>query len=79
VPSPPQVIVQPQALLIPCVGFNRQRMRLGYGGGYYDRTLAASPRPLAIGIAYRGSLATFAADPYDIALDAIITEDGCFD
>ncbi len=79
VPSPPQVIIHPEALLIPCVGFNRQRMRLGYGGGYYDRTLATNPRPLAIGIAYHGSLATFAADPHDIALDAIITEDGRFD
>jgi 5-formyltetrahydrofolate cyclo-ligase len=79
VPGPPQVIVQPETLLIPCVGFNRQRVRLGYGGGYYDRTLAVRPRPLAIGIAYGGSLATFAADPHDIALDTIITEDGCFD
>jgi len=79
VPGLPQARVQPKALLIPCVGFNQQRMRLGYGGGYYDRTLAVDPRPIAIGIAYRGSLASFAADLHDIALDAIITEDGCFD
>jgi 5-formyltetrahydrofolate cyclo-ligase len=73
-PTPTHVMVRPEALLIPCVGFNRQRIRLGYGGGLYDRTLAAVPRPLAIGIAYHDALATFAAAPHDIALDAIITE-----
>lgn len=75
VPAPPHIPIRPQALLIPCVGFNRQRARLGYGGGFYDRTLAVDPRPLAIGIGYRCLLATFTADPHDIALDAIITED----
>lgn len=66
--------VQPQALLIPCVGFNEQGFRLGYGGGFYDRTLAAAPRPHAIGIGYECARADFKADPHDIALDAIITE-----
>jgi 5,10-methenyltetrahydrofolate synthetase len=60
--------------LIPCAGFSPQRTRLGYGGGFYDRTLAVTPRPLAIGIAYQCLAASFAADPHDIALDAIITE-----
>jgi 5-formyltetrahydrofolate cyclo-ligase len=66
--------VQPQALLIPCVGFNEERFRLGYGGGFYDRTLATMPRPLAIGIGYECARANFDAHPHDIALDAIITE-----
>jgi 5-formyltetrahydrofolate cyclo-ligase len=74
VPAPPQIAVDPQALLIPCVGFNQQGTRLGYGGGYYDRTLAIMPRPIAIGIAYSCFFANFAADPHDIALDAMITE-----
>src|SRR6476661_2160330 len=37
------VKVQPDALLIPCVGFNAGNVRLGYGGGFYDRTLACTP------------------------------------
>lgn len=66
--------VRPEALLIPCVGFNEQCFRLGYGGGFFDRTLAAVPRPLAIGIGYACGLARFDADTHDIALDAVITE-----
>jgi 5-formyltetrahydrofolate cyclo-ligase len=74
VPAPPQHQVRPKAVLIPCVGFNRGRVRLGYGGGYYDRTLAEAPRPLAIGIAYDAARAEFEAAPHDIALDLIVTE-----
>lgn len=66
--------VRPEALLIPCVGFNEQRYRLGYGGGFYDRTLAVSPHPLAIGIAYASALAAFEADAHDMPLDVIVTE-----
>jgi 5-formyltetrahydrofolate cyclo-ligase len=69
--------LHPDALLIPCVGFNALRFRLGYGGGFYDRTLAAStgaPRPLAVGIAYAYALAAFNADPHDVVLDALITQ-----
>jgi 5-formyltetrahydrofolate cyclo-ligase len=65
----------PAALLIPCLGFNAQRMRLGYGGGFYDRTLAAVQRPQAIGIAYASSKADFAGEAHDVALDLIITEE----
>lgn len=64
----------PQALLIPCVGFTRERMRLGYGAGYYDRTLAIAPRPYAIGVAYSSGLSEFEPSEYDIALDVIVTE-----
>lgn len=70
------VSAKPSALLVPCVGFNRRKLRLGYGGGFYDRTLALAPRPQAIGIAYSCGLAEFDGDPHDIALDAIITEAG---
>lgn len=69
--------LRPEALLIPCVGFNATRMRLGYGGGYYDRTLALEPRPIAIGIAHACALAEFDADPHDVGLDLIITETEC--
>ena len=74
IPAQTGVMLHPEALLIPCVGFNAERIRLGYGGGYYDRTLAVTPRPLAIGIAYANALATFEAAAHDVALDLIITE-----
>lgn len=72
IPAPPQRVVQPQALLIPCVGYTAERVRLGYGGGFYDRTLAMQPRPFAIGIAYAGALAAFDRAPHDAVLDLII-------
>jgi len=68
------VTVMPQALLIPCVGFNRNKIRLGYGGGFYDRTLAPLARPQTVGIAYSCGLAEFDGAAHDIALDAVITE-----
>lgn len=75
VPAQRQRIIQPAALLIPCVGFNTYNYRLGYGGGYYDRTLSITPRPLAIGIAYRQGQADFAAQAHDLAMDLIITDE----
>lgn len=70
--------VWPQALIIPCLGFNDRRFRLGYGAGYYDRTLEAVPRPYTIGVAYALSEAPFAPATYDVALDRVITEEGVF-
>jgi 5-formyltetrahydrofolate cyclo-ligase len=64
----------PEALLIPCVGFNKQCFRLGYGGGMYDRTLAIAPRPITAGIGFECGLADFEADSHDVALDAVLTE-----
>lgn len=74
IPAQNRIMQNPEALLIPCVGFNAARVRLGYGGGYYDRTLAVAPRPFAIGIAYANGLASFNAAAHDVALDLIITE-----
>lgn len=74
IPAPPIDAVQPDALLVPCVGFNADHIRLGYGGGFYDRTLASAPRPLTLGIAYQCAAEIFEGDVHDIALDAIITE-----
>lgn len=64
----------PTALLVPCVGFNAACIRLGYGGGYYDRTLAQLPRPATLGIAYDAGEAQFDAQAHDIALDRVLTE-----
>jgi 5-formyltetrahydrofolate cyclo-ligase len=71
-------VVRPSALLVPLVGFDSRGYRLGYGGGFYDRTLAAlSPQPLAIGVGYQlGRLATIHPQPHDIPMDAIVTEAG---
>lgn len=70
--------VRPTMLLVPLVGFDAAGYRLGYGGGYYDRTLARmSPRPLTIGIGYElGRLESIYPQPHDIPLDAIVTETG---
>ncbi len=64
----------PPALLVPCLGFNPQGYRLGYGGGFYDRTLAREPRPQTLGIAYQCLQVPFARDDHDLALDRIVTE-----
>ena len=71
--------VRPTALLVPLLGFDAAGYRLGYGGGYYDRTLAfLDPKPLTIGVGYElGRLETIYPQPHDIPLDAIVTETGC--
>jgi 5-formyltetrahydrofolate cyclo-ligase len=67
-------IIQPEVILAPCLGYNDEGFRLGYGGGYFDRTLAQIPKPTAVGIAYAMSLTPFATEIHDIALDVIITD-----
>lgn len=74
VPAQLRMVERPEALLIPCLGFDAQGYRLGYGGGFYDRTLAAQPRPRTLGVAYACQLAAFGLNEYDIPLDEIITE-----
>ena len=74
VPAVLRMLARPPALLIPCLGFNAQGYRLGYGGGYYDRTLEAAPRPLTVGVAYGCQRAEFASAPHDVALDLVLTE-----
>lgn len=73
--------VTPDVLVVPLVGFDAAGYRLGYGGGYYDRTSAAiQPRPLLIGVGYELSrLATIDPQPHDIPMDHIVTEAGHYD
>lgn len=68
----------PQLLLVPCVGFGPGGLRLGYGGGFYDRTLAAlAPRPVTVGVGYaHGFVPWLEAEAHDIPLDVVLTEDG---
>jgi 5-formyltetrahydrofolate cyclo-ligase len=74
VPAALRMVERPPALLVPCLGFNENGYRLGYGGGYYDRTLAIEPRPYTLGIAYACLAARFASAPHDVPLDRIVTE-----
>ena len=69
-------LVIPHTVLAPVVGFDRQCYRLGYGGGYFDRTLAASsPPPRAIGVGFELSqIETIYPQPFDIPMDVIVTE-----
>ena len=70
--------VLPDIVISPLVGVDPCRFRLGYGGGFFDRTLAALPRqPLVIGIGYPLQRhATIHPQPHDIPMDRIVTELG---
>ncbi len=69
-------VVLPDLMLAPLVGFDRHKYRLGYGGGYFDRTLASlARRPTVIGIGYEfGALDSIFPQPHDIPMDAVMTE-----
>jgi 5-formyltetrahydrofolate cyclo-ligase len=69
-------VVLPDLVLAPLVGFDAERYRLGYGGGYFDRTLAAmTPRPFVVGVGYAfGRLDTIFPQPHDIPMDLIVTD-----
>jgi 5-formyltetrahydrofolate cyclo-ligase len=70
----------PQALLLPVNAFDAAGFRIGYGGGYFDRTLAAlRPAPLAIGVGYElARVDSIGPQPHDIRLDAMVSEAGIF-
>lgn len=72
--------VVPDLILLPLNGFDDAGYRLGYGGGYFDRTLAAlSPRPLAVGVGFETNrLATIRPESHDQRLDWLVTEAGAF-
>ncbi len=72
--------VNPDAVLLPMLGFDDAGYRLGYGGGYFDRTLAAIARkPVVIGVVYEAArLETIHPQPYDIPVDWVVTERGLY-
>ena len=78
VPPPTADRLTPDITLAPCLGWSEGCYRLGWGGGYFDRTLAVlDPRPVAVGIALAAArLPTIYPQPHDIPLDLVVTEDG---
>jgi 5-formyltetrahydrofolate cyclo-ligase len=71
-------VFEPQLLLLPCVGYGPEGVRLGYGGGFYERMAASlSPRPKVVGLCYsNGFLPLLRARAGHIGLDALLTDDG---
>jgi 5-formyltetrahydrofolate cyclo-ligase len=79
IPKPKDTeVIQPTLLFVPCVGYGLGGYRLGYGGGFYDRTLAAlQPRPFTVGLGYtHGFLPDLEPEPHDQPLDAILNDNG---
>ena len=70
--------VMPDVVIAPVVGYDAACYRLGHGGGFYDRTLAAMPRrPRILGVGYqRLALRTIYPQSYDVPMDMIVTEQG---
>jgi 5,10-methenyltetrahydrofolate synthetase len=68
--------VLPDVLVAPLVGFDEEQYRLGYGGGFYDRTIAAAQNhPQVIGVGFEHCrLPTIYPQPHDIRMDAIVTD-----
>lgn len=71
-------VLTPDVVLAPLVGFDADSYRLGYGGGFFDRTLAAlSPRARAIGVGHPvAAIPTIYPQPHDVPMDAIVTGTG---
>lgn len=81
IPSPASEVVTPEVLIVPLVGFDAARHRIGYGAGYYDCTLHAlrkqGHKPFVIGAAFSAQqVEAIPAEPHDEVLDMVITEKG---
>lgn len=72
--------VMVSAIIVPMLGFDKEGYRLGYGGGYYDRTISGiNPSPLVIGVAFEIlRLEDIYPRPHDVAMDFIVTEAGIY-
>jgi 5-formyltetrahydrofolate cyclo-ligase len=77
-PEPEAAEVEPDILLVPLLAFDRAGYRIGYGGGYYDRTIArlrAHKAVIAVGLAYAAQeVSAVPATPRDARLDLVLTE-----
>ena len=70
----------PDAVLLPMNGWDQQGYRLGYGAGFFDRTLASLPKkPLVIGVSYElAKLQTIHPQSWDLPMDYVVTERGVY-
>jgi 5,10-methenyltetrahydrofolate synthetase len=70
----------PKVVLLPMNGWDAQGYRLGYGGGFFDRTLASlADKPLVIGVSYElARMASIRPQPWDIPMDYVVTERGVY-
>jgi 5-formyltetrahydrofolate cyclo-ligase len=79
-PRPDWPLARPTTLLVPLLAFDSEGYRLGYGGGYYDRTLAElreAAQVTAVGIAFAGQeMSSLPREPNDQRLDMVVTELG---
>jgi 5-formyltetrahydrofolate cyclo-ligase len=74
---PPQ---QFDAVIVPMLGFDTGLQRIGFGGGYYDKFLATQTKVQKIGVCFeQGRVNTIPAEPHDIALSSIVTENGVYE
>jgi 5,10-methenyltetrahydrofolate synthetase len=79
IPKPKDTdLIVPTLLFVPCLGYAPGGYRLGYGGGFYDRTLASmQPKPYTVGLGFgQGFVPDFEPEPHDVPLDAILNEHG---
>jgi len=79
IPKPKNTdVIQPTLLFVPCVGYGPGGYRLGYGGGFYDRTLASlQPEPFTVGLGFtQGFVDDLEPEPHDIPLNAILNDHG---
>jgi 5,10-methenyltetrahydrofolate synthetase len=79
IPKPKDTdVVEPTLLFVPCVGYAPGGYRLGYGGGFYDRTLAElRPQPFTAGLGFSNAFVDdFEPEPHDLPLDAILNDNG---
>jgi 5,10-methenyltetrahydrofolate synthetase len=79
IPASDGAEVVPDVVVVPCVGYTESGYRLGYGGGYFDRWLAAHPAVCAVGVAWSASRLdenVLAPQPHDVRLALIVTERG---
>jgi 5-formyltetrahydrofolate cyclo-ligase len=79
IPKPKDTeVITPTLLFVPCVGYGLGGYRLGYGGGFYDRTLAnLQPKPYTVGLGYSNAfLLDLKPEPHDVQLDALLNDQG---
>jgi 5-formyltetrahydrofolate cyclo-ligase len=79
IPKPKETeVIVPTLLFVPCVGYGPGGFRLGYGGGFYARTLSElRPKPYTVGLGFTGAfVGDLEPEPHDVPLDAILNDNG---